>query len=80
MLETIRTQLYVARLGNNLPGVTAGDHCVIAAGTVVTQDVPSRSVVAGNPGKILKSDIKTAAYGIMGNLQPHELAVLEDED
>lgn len=62
-----------------LPGVTVGDHCVIAAGTVVTQDIPARSVVAGNPGKILKSDIKTARYGIMGNLQPHELAKFEGD-
>ena len=62
-----------------LPGVRVGDHCVIAAGSVVTQDVPSRSVVAGNPAKVLKSNIKTARYGIMGNLQPHELAVFEDE-
>ena len=61
-----------------LPGVRIGDHCVIAAGSVVTQDVPARSVVAGNPAKVLKSDIKTAAYGIMGNLQPHELAKFED--
>lgn len=62
-----------------LPGISIGDHCVIAAGSVVTQDVPARSVVAGNPAKILKSNIKTARYGIMGNLQPHELARFEDE-
>ncbi|WP_298334097.1 acyltransferase [uncultured Erythrobacter sp.] len=62
-----------------LPGVTIGDHCVIAAGSVVTADVPSRSVVGGNPAKVLKSNIKTGPYGIMGNLQPHELAVFEDD-
>ena len=62
-----------------LPGVTIGDHCVIAAGSVVTGDVPSRSVVAGNPAKVLKSNIKTARYGIMGNLQPHELAKFDDD-
>lgn len=63
-----------------LPGVTVGDHCVIAAGSVVTQDVPSRSLVAGNPAKVLKSDIKTTYYGIMGKLQPHELAKFEDDE
>ena len=35
-------------------GVRIGKHSVIGAGTVVTKDVPSYSVVAGNPGKIIK--------------------------
>lgn len=37
-----------------LKGVHIGDDSVIAAGTVVTKDVPPRSVVAGNPGKIIR--------------------------
>ena len=37
-----------------LPGVTIGRHCVVAAGAVVTKDVPDNSVVAGVPAKILK--------------------------
>ncbi|MEP0391106.1 MAG: acyltransferase [Erythrobacter sp.] len=63
-----------------LPGVRVGDNCVVAAGTIVTQDIPARSIVAGNPGKILKSNIKTARFGIMGNLQPHELAAFEEAE
>lgn len=38
-------------------GVTIGDGAVIAANTVVVKDVPSNSVCAGNPGKIVKMDI-----------------------
>lgn len=38
-----------------LPGVTIGKHCVIAAGAVVTKDVPDHSVVGGVPAKILKT-------------------------
>ena len=48
-----------------LPGVTIGDHCVVAAGSVVKDDVPDRSMVAGNPAKIVRSDIKTGNFGIM---------------
>lgn len=37
-----------------LSGVTIGSHSVVAAGAVVTKDVPSRCVVAGVPAKIIK--------------------------
>ncbi len=35
------------------PGVTIGSKAVIAAGAVVTRDVPSRAIIAGVPGKIV---------------------------
>ncbi len=34
-----------------LPGVTIGDNTVIAAGSVVSEDIPSGTVAAGNPCK-----------------------------
>lgn len=37
-----------------LPGVTIGSGCVIAAGSVVTKDVPCHSMVAGVPAKVIK--------------------------
>ena len=37
-----------------LPGVTVGCHSVVAAGAVVTKDVPEHSLVAGVPAKIIK--------------------------
>ena len=37
-----------------LPGVTIGQHSVVAAGAVVTKDVPPHSLVAGVPAKIIK--------------------------
>ena len=37
-----------------LPGVKIGNHCVIAAGAVVTKDVPPHSLVAGVPAKVIK--------------------------
>jgi maltose O-acetyltransferase len=38
-------------------GVTIGDGAVIAANAVVTKNVPANSVAAGNPAKIVKTDI-----------------------
>ncbi len=37
-----------------LPGVTIGSHSVVAAGSVVTKDVPPHSLVAGVPAKIIR--------------------------
>lgn len=37
-----------------LGGVTIGDHVVVGAGSVVLRDVPSCSLVAGNPAKVLR--------------------------
>jgi acetyltransferase-like isoleucine patch superfamily enzyme len=36
-------------------GVTIGDHCVIAAGSVVTRDIPPNSVAAGVPARVIKT-------------------------
>jgi len=44
-------------------GVTIGDHCIVAAGTVVNGHVPDNSMVAGNPPRIVKSGIVTGHYG-----------------
>lgn len=38
-----------------LPGVTIGRHCVVAAGAVVTKDVPDHTLVGGVPAKVIKN-------------------------
>lgn len=45
-------------IGSNstiLPGVTVGENSVIAAGAVVSKDVPANVVVGGVPAKVIKS-------------------------
>lgn len=37
-----------------LGGVTIGKHAVVAAGSVVTKDVPDYAIFAGNPAKLIK--------------------------
>lgn len=40
-----------------LPGVTIGENAVVAAGAVVSKDVPRNAIAAGVPAKIIKKDI-----------------------
>jgi acetyltransferase-like isoleucine patch superfamily enzyme len=42
-----------------MPGVTIGNDCIVAAGSVVTREVPDGMVVGGVPAKVIKS---TADY------------------
>src|SRR5271154_5927550 len=36
-------------------GVTVGEHSVVAAGSVVTKDVPANTLVGGNPARVIRS-------------------------
>ena len=50
----IEDDIWVGAHAVILPGVTIGHHSVVAAGAVVTKDVPPHSLVAGVPAKIIK--------------------------
>ena len=41
-----------------LKGVTIGEGSIIAAGAVVTKNVPAYSLVGGNPAKVIREGIK----------------------
>lgn len=51
------------KIGNNvwigmnavvMPGVSIGDNVVIGAGSIVTSDIPSNSIAAGNPCRVIR--------------------------
>jgi len=45
-----------ASIGANatiLPGIELGEYCMVGAGAVVTKNVPAKSIVVGNPARIV---------------------------
>ena len=51
----IKRNAWIGANATILPGVTVGENSVVAAGAVVTKDVPDNAVVGGIPAKFMKS-------------------------
>jgi acetyltransferase-like isoleucine patch superfamily enzyme len=51
---TIDTNVWIGAAATILPGVSIGADSVVAAGAVVTHDVPPGTVVAGVPARVIK--------------------------
>ena len=50
----IKKNAWIGAASTILPGVTVGENAIVAAGSVVTKDVPDNVVVAGVPAKMIK--------------------------
>ncbi len=53
----IGNHVWIATDAMVLPGVTIGDGAIVAAGAVVTKDVPDHCMVAGVPAKVVRKGI-----------------------
>ena len=51
----IERNVWIAAGATILGGVTVGENSVVAAGAVVTRDVPADTLVAGNPARVVRS-------------------------
>lgn len=49
----IEDWVYIGAFSQIMPGVTIGEGALIAAGSIVTKSVPPRTIVGGNPAKII---------------------------
>ncbi len=49
----IGDQCFIGFNATILKGITIGNEAIVGAGAIVTKDVPPRSVVAGNPAKVI---------------------------
>ena len=50
---TIKKNAWIGADATILPGVTVGENAVVAAGAIVSKDVPANTVVAGVPAKVI---------------------------
>lgn len=54
----IESNVWIGMRATILKGVTIGEGCVIAAGSVVTRNIPAYSLAAGSPAKVIKSNVR----------------------
>jgi acetyltransferase-like isoleucine patch superfamily enzyme len=54
---TIGDLVWLGARATVLKGVTIGEGAIVAAGAVVTQDVPARTLVAGVPARVVRTDV-----------------------
>lgn len=59
---TIGDRVYIGLNATVLGGITVGDDVLIAPNTFVNQDVPSHSIVIGNPCRIIPKEHATCEY------------------
>jgi acetyltransferase-like isoleucine patch superfamily enzyme len=52
---TIERNVWIAADVTIIGGVRVGENAVVAAGSVVTKDVPQNTLVAGNPARVIRS-------------------------
>ena len=51
----IERNVWIAAGATIVGGVTVGENSVVAAGSVVTKDVPPNTLVGGNPARVIRS-------------------------
>lgn len=51
---TVEDNVSIGSNATILGGIIIGDGALIGAGAVVTKDIPSKAIVAGNPAKVIK--------------------------
>jgi Acetyltransferase (isoleucine patch superfamily) len=64
---TIENRCWLGAQAIVLPGVTIGNNTIIGAGSVVTHDIPSDVIAAGNPCKVLRKITDKDRLGFSGH-------------
>lgn len=65
----VGSDIFIGARATILKGVEIGDKCIVAAGAIVTKDVPAGSIVGGNPARVIGTTdkfIERAAKNSLG--------------
>ena len=55
---SIRAHAFIGARAFIMPGITVGEYAIVGACSVVTKDIPSHRIVAGNPARVtMKADV-----------------------
>jgi len=71
LARVIHTDTYIGKncfIGAHsiiLPGIHIGDGSIVATGSVVTRDVAAGTLVAGNPARVIRTNIRTRKWGVL---------------
>lgn len=55
---TIGDNVWIGSRAMILKGVNVGEGSIVAAGAIVTKDVPPNTIVAGSPAKVIRENVK----------------------
>lgn len=61
-----------------MPGVNIGEHCVVGAGSVVTNDIPDGCVAVGVPAKVIMTTDEYAKK-CKANMKPYDVEAYNDD-
>ena len=73
----VKDWAYVGAGSQIMPGVTIGEHAIVAAGSIVTKSVPDYMVVGGNPARVICSVDDYLKKNMKYNLQCKQMNAQE---
>ena len=76
----IEDHVWIGTRATILPGVTLGRGCVVAAGAVVTRDVPPLAIVGGVPAKVIGARPDEATHYVLDGRAPALRVVAQSAD
>lgn len=76
---TIEADSFVGGRAIVLPGVRIGPNAIVAAGAVVTRDVAPNTIVAGNPARVIETDVKIGRWGMLQAAIDHDGPVYDQK-
>ena len=63
----VGNDVWIGENATIMPGVKIGNEVIIGAGSIVTKDIPSNCIAAGNPARVIRQGVSLNKYGRIKN-------------